>query len=195
MSPELSAEFEKHFPGGPLIQAKLQVPTDRFSITVLFGPSGSGKTTVLRCLAGLDRPSRGHIHFEEETWFDAAQAIFLSPQRRGIGYVSQEYALFPHLTVCRNIAFGLGAIDAPVGLGRFGEPLAQTIVGRRAAARSLGQGLGAPAPLASSGRTLVGAGCAHSRASAAPTSTAPGGAGRAGIAGDARPGRSSRTGR
>ncbi len=112
MRPELSAEFEKHFPGGPLIQVKLQVPTDHFSITVLFGPSGSGKTTVLRCLAGLDRPGRGRIRFEEETWFDAAQAIFLSTQRRGIGYVSQEYALFPHLTVARNIAFGLGVIDA-----------------------------------------------------------------------------------
>src|SRR5438552_11070092 len=112
MSPELSAEFERCFPRGPLIRVKVKVPTDAFSITVLFGPSGSGKTTVLRCLAGLDRPDRGHIRFEGETWFDAARGIFLSPQRRGIGYLSQEYALFPHLTVARNIAFGLGDLDA-----------------------------------------------------------------------------------
>jgi molybdate transport system ATP-binding protein len=111
MTPELSAEFERRFPRGPLIQAKMKVPTDSFSITVLFGPSGSGKTTILRCLAGLDLPTRGHICFEAETWFDAARSIFLSPQRRGIGYLSQEYALFPHLTVARNIAFGLGTLE------------------------------------------------------------------------------------
>lgn len=112
MSPELSAEFERVFPRGPLIQVQMKVPTDRFSITVLFGPSGSGKTTVLRCLAGLDRPTRGQIRFEEEMWFDAAQGVFLSPQQRQIGYLSQDYALFPHLTVARNLAFGLGDLDA-----------------------------------------------------------------------------------
>jgi molybdate transport system ATP-binding protein len=115
MTTELSAEFERHFPSGPLIQANLRLPTDRFSITVLFGPSGSGKTTMLRCLAGLDRPDRGHICLGArkasgtffETWFDAGRGIFLSPQQRGVGYLSQEYALFPHLSVAANIAYGL----------------------------------------------------------------------------------------
>src|SRR5437867_12135332 len=55
---ELTAEFEKHFPGGPVIQVALRRPADAFSLTVLFGPSGSGKSTTLRCLAGLDRPER-----------------------------------------------------------------------------------------------------------------------------------------
>ena len=53
MTAELSAEFERRFPGGPRIQARLTVPTDRFSITVLFGPSGSGKTTIGRSVLGL----------------------------------------------------------------------------------------------------------------------------------------------
>jgi molybdate transport system ATP-binding protein len=108
MSTELAAEFEKHFPGGPRIRAALRLPTGAFAVTVLFGPSGSGKTTVLRCLAGLDRPERGSIRFEADTWFDADRGVCLSPQRRGIGYLVQEYALFPHLTVARNVAYGLG---------------------------------------------------------------------------------------
>jgi molybdate transport system ATP-binding protein len=112
MTTELSADFVRRFPGGPLVEAKLKIPTDRFSITVLFGPSGSGKTTVLRCLAGLDRPNRGYIRFEEQPWFDAGQGVFLSPQKRGVGLLSQEYALFPHLSVAGNIAYGLGGIRA-----------------------------------------------------------------------------------
>jgi len=79
---------------------------------VLFGPSGSGKTTILRCLAGLDRPDQGYIRYEDEDWFDAARGIFSSPQRRRIGYLSQEYALMPHLTVARNIAYGLRDLQA-----------------------------------------------------------------------------------
>jgi molybdate transport system ATP-binding protein len=111
MTPFLSADFERQFPSGPLIQAKLSISTDGFSITVLFGPSGSGKTTVLRCLAGLDRPDRGHIRFGEETWSDAARRILVAPQVRRIGYLSQDYALFPHLRVAGNIGFGLSDID------------------------------------------------------------------------------------
>jgi molybdate transport system ATP-binding protein len=110
MTAELVAEFDKHFPRGPRIRAALCLPTEAFSVTVLFGPSGSGKTTVLRCLAGLERPDRGSIRFEEELWFEGARGVFLPPQRRGIGYLSQEYALFPHLTVAGNIAYGLGGL-------------------------------------------------------------------------------------
>jgi molybdate transport system ATP-binding protein len=110
MSAELAAEFAKQFPGGPVIAAALSVPLDAFSVTVLFGPSGSGKTTVLRCLAGLDRPDRGHIRFGDEAWFDAGQGVYLPPQRRDIGYLFQEYALFPHLTVAANLAYGLSEV-------------------------------------------------------------------------------------
>ena len=110
MGPELVAEFEKQFLDGPPIKVRLRRPVDHFSLTVLFGPSGSGKTTALRCLAGLDRPQHGYIRFGDETWFDASCGILVPPQRRQIGYLFQEYALFPHLTVERNIAYGVGCV-------------------------------------------------------------------------------------
>jgi molybdate transport system ATP-binding protein len=111
MTADLVADFEKHFPGGPSIRAQLKHSTDVFSIIVLFGPSGSGKTTILRCLAGLERPEKGFVRFGDGTWFDAARGIFLPPQQRGIGYLSQEYALFPHMTVAQNIAYGLANLS------------------------------------------------------------------------------------
>jgi molybdate transport system ATP-binding protein len=110
MGPELVAEFEKQFFDGPPIQVRLRRPVDNFSLTVLFGPSGSGKTTALRCLAGLDRPQSGYIRFGDETWFDAKCGILVPPQRRQVGYLFQEYALFPHLTVERNIGYGVRSI-------------------------------------------------------------------------------------
>ena len=76
-------------------------------MTVLFGPSGAGKTTILRSLAGLERPNTGRIRFGEEVWFDAQAGVMMPPQKRSIGYVFQDYALFPHLTVNQNVAYGL----------------------------------------------------------------------------------------
>jgi molybdate transport system ATP-binding protein len=108
----LEAAFEKRFPGGPAIRAGLQVSADAFSVTVLFGPSGSGKTTVLRCLAGLERPEEGFIRFTGAAWFDAAHGVCLPPQRRDVGFLFQDYALFPHLTVAQNVAYGLGRLPA-----------------------------------------------------------------------------------
>ncbi|MES2793538.1 MAG: ABC transporter ATP-binding protein [Planctomycetota bacterium] len=75
-------------------------------VTALFGPSGCGKTTLLRCLAGLERLDDGHIRAFGQTWSDAAQRIHVAPQRRSVGFLFQEYMLFPHLTVYDNVAFG-----------------------------------------------------------------------------------------
>ncbi|QGJ70947.1 Multiple sugar-binding transport atp-binding protein msmk [Planctomycetales bacterium 10988] len=111
MSKELAARFVKRFGKKVAIEADFQWLADRFSITVLFGPSGCGKTTTLRCLAGLERPEEGKITFGKSTWFDAEERIHLSPQQRGIGYLFQDYALFPHLTVFRNIAYGLRGVS------------------------------------------------------------------------------------
>jgi molybdate transport system ATP-binding protein len=108
---ELAADFEKQFPGGPLIRFHLTRSQDASSMTVLFGPSGSGKTTALRCLAGLERPDRGYIRFGKETWFDSTRRVFLPPQQRRIGYLFQDYALFPHLTVEQNVGYGLRGIS------------------------------------------------------------------------------------
>ena len=79
----------------------------------LVGPSGAGKTTVLRAIAGLRRPDRGRIALGGRVWFDAAAKVDLPPERRSVGLVFQEYALFPHMTVQANVAFG-GASDARV---------------------------------------------------------------------------------
>ncbi|HEY2838846.1 MAG TPA: ABC transporter ATP-binding protein [Pirellulales bacterium] len=104
---ELVASFEKQFRGGARIQAALRSPAEGFSVTVLFGPSGSGKTTILRCLAGLEVPEQGSIQFAGQTWFDSGTRTNLPPQGRGVGYLFQQYALFPHRTVAQNIAYGI----------------------------------------------------------------------------------------
>jgi molybdate transport system ATP-binding protein len=103
----LVVDFEKRYPSGTIIRAGFSQPVEGFFSTVLFGPSGSGKTTILRCLAGLERPDRGSIRMGEQTWFDADGDIHVMPQRRGVGFLFQHYALFPHLTVARNIDYGL----------------------------------------------------------------------------------------
>ena len=123
MSAELVAAFTKRFASGVVIEAALQSPTDRFTSTVLFGPSGCGKTTILRCLAGLTKPEQGTIRWSTETWFDAATNIDLPPQRRGIGFLFQDYALFPHLTVANNIAYGLTGLGQSERQRRVAELL------------------------------------------------------------------------
>jgi ABC-type sulfate/molybdate transport systems ATPase subunit len=72
----------------------------------LVGPSGAGKTTVLRAIAGLRKPDRGRIALGERVWFDSDHKVDLPPERRSVGLVFQEYALFPHMTVRANVAFG-----------------------------------------------------------------------------------------
>ncbi len=75
-------------------------------VTVLFGASGCGKTTLLRCLAGLEPAARGHLSINGEVWQDDASSRFLPPHRRAIGYVFQDAALFPHLSVRQNLDYG-----------------------------------------------------------------------------------------
>lgn len=74
---------------------------------VLFGPSGAGKSLTLRAVAGLMTPDDGRIVLNRRTLFDAGHGINLRPQQRNVAYLFQDYALFPHLTVAQNIAFGL----------------------------------------------------------------------------------------
>ena len=71
----------------------------------LFGPSGAGKTSILRMLAGLDRPDSGRIVIDGQVWLDTARGIDLPPQRRSIGFVFQDYALFPNLSVRANVGY------------------------------------------------------------------------------------------
>jgi molybdate transport system ATP-binding protein len=75
--------------------------------TVLVGESGAGKTSILRLLAGLDDPILGRVTVDGADWLDTSRRVSLEPWRRQVGYVPQDYALFPHLSVEQNVAFGL----------------------------------------------------------------------------------------
>lgn len=76
-------------------------------ITILFGPSGSGKTTTVRAIAGIITPDQGQIIVGDRAYFDSDTGINLSMQKRRVGYVFQDYALFPHLTAEQNVAYGI----------------------------------------------------------------------------------------
>ena len=121
-------------------------------ITVLFGPSGAGKSLTLQIIAGLVRPDEGRIALDRAPVFDSAKNIDVPAARRRIGYVFQSLALFPHLTVTRNIAYGLKNSSGEkkrrveeilnrFGMGRFGNSLPREISGgqqqRVALARAL----------------------------------------------------------
>jgi len=73
----------------------------------LLGPSGCGKTTTLRMIAGLETPTEGQIYIDGNLVFDAAQGLDVPPDKRGVGFLFQNYALWPHMTVAKNISFGL----------------------------------------------------------------------------------------
>src|ERR1700678_2581472 len=80
-------------------------------ITIIFGASGAGKTTLLDCVAGLTTPDSGKIAVGDHVLFDQARETNLPVQTRRVGYVFQDLALFPHLTVEKNVEFGLAALD------------------------------------------------------------------------------------
>jgi molybdate transport system ATP-binding protein len=108
-------------PAGPLLDLRFRkgfaAPTQQFLLevefraaagfTILFGPSGAGKTTLLDCVAGLAKPESGRIAIGGRILFDAAQHIDLPVEKRRLGYVFQNLALFPHLTVKQNVQYGL----------------------------------------------------------------------------------------
>jgi molybdate transport system ATP-binding protein len=80
-------------------------------ITILFGSSGSGKTAILDCIAGLTKPDAGRINVGSSVLFDSAANRYLPPEKRNIGYVLQDLALFPHLSVEKNVQYGLARLS------------------------------------------------------------------------------------
>ena len=84
----------------------------------LLGPSGCGKTTTLRCIAGLERPDAGAIRIGRQVVASAERGVFLNPEDRNIGMVFQSYAVWPHMTVFDNVAYGLRVRRAPVAVVR-----------------------------------------------------------------------------
>ncbi len=119
----LSLEIHKTFPHGspvPGLQASVEIRDGEF--VSIYGDSGGGKTTLLRIIAGLTTPDSGRIVMNGETWLDTARKVYLPPQKRSVGFVFQDYALFPSMTVreCLEFAVGRGGarggVDALLGL-------------------------------------------------------------------------------
>lgn len=110
--PVLELDVEKNLVGcaGPYC-LRARFSAIQGSLTVLGGASGSGKTTLLRIIAGLDKPSRGKVCVFGKIWSDTDRGICLPPQRRSIGFVFQNYALFPTMTVRGNLEFAAGRQD------------------------------------------------------------------------------------
>lgn len=111
----ITARLRKSFPAGPGSRAfALDVQFEAGpGITVLFGPSGSGKTLTLDCIAGFERPAEGRILLDDVILFDGASRVCLSPQARHCGYVFQNYALFPHMTLRENLEFAAASLRNP----------------------------------------------------------------------------------
>jgi ABC-type sulfate/molybdate transport systems ATPase subunit len=112
-----------------ILSVELAVPLRRFrlelSIAVatetvaIVGPSGAGKSTVLRAVAGLLRPESGRVALDDDVWFDSQTHVDRAPEDRSVGMVFQQYALFPHLSVQKNVEFGGKERSAEL-LERFG---------------------------------------------------------------------------
>jgi len=159
MAHELTVAFRHRYADGVVVSAELRHPLDAGRVVVLFGPSGVGKTTVLRAIAGLLRPTGGRILFGDRIWTDTAAGVFVPPQQRGIGYVAQESALFPHLTVRDNVEFGLRALPGGdrrrraaelvdlLGLSAFADRLPREVSGGQAQRVSLARAVAARPPV------------------------------------------------
>ena len=108
--PRLRVSLRKHLPSEGR-EFSLEVDFQAApGITILFGPSGAGKTTLLDCVAGLAKPDSGRIAIGDRVWFDASQRIDVPVANKRVGYVFQNLALFPHLTVEQNVQYGLARL-------------------------------------------------------------------------------------
>jgi molybdate transport system ATP-binding protein len=103
----------------PLRAFAVELALDVSGTVALVGPSGAGKTSVLRVIAGLTQPRRGRVSLDGERWLDTERGVSLPPDRRRVGLVFQDYALFPHLTVRANVAFGARGASVDALLERF----------------------------------------------------------------------------
>jgi molybdate transport system ATP-binding protein len=100
----LSVKFGMTRAGGLSLEVEFEAPP---GITILFGPSGAGKSTTLAAIAGLHRPGAGRIALGNDVWFDAQAKIDVPIHRRGIAFVFQSLALFPHLSALGNVEYGI----------------------------------------------------------------------------------------
>ena len=94
------------------LELEVDLRVEDRSCVAIVGPSGAGKSTVLRIVAGLRRPDPGLVTVGGQTWLDSDRGVDLPPEKRACGFMFQEYALFPHLSVWRNVAFGISGRGA-----------------------------------------------------------------------------------
>ncbi|HXN72270.1 MAG TPA: ATP-binding cassette domain-containing protein [Candidatus Acidoferrales bacterium] len=118
----LDVHIEKDLPA---FQLNVAFSASETPLSIL-GPSGAGKTMLLRCIAGLEQPERGHVSLNDRVLFDSDQRIRVPARRRRIGMVFQHYALFPHRTVAENIAFGLQDLSREHQAARLSALIART---------------------------------------------------------------------
>ncbi len=157
----LDARLVKRFPSAPNSEAfelNIHLRADP-GITVLFGPSGAGKTLTLNCLGGFTRPDEGRILVNDDLYFDAATQVHLTPQRRRCGYIFQDHALFPHMTVRENLRFAASAAPSEkkraLNRHRRINELLETFELTELAARKAGQLSGGQKQRAALARILV----------------------------------------
>jgi molybdenum ABC transporter ATP-binding protein len=117
-------------PGEFTLDVQFDAPPD---VTILFGASGSGKTTTLKCIAGLLRPDAGHIAINDDALFDYERGVDLPIRKRGVGYVFQNLALFPHLSVRDNVEFGMQGLGKRERRARSAEMMEALHIGHTAA--------------------------------------------------------------
>ena len=117
----LTARIEKRFGA---FQLAVDLMAETGQPLALLGASGCGKSVTLKCIAGIERPDRGRIELDGRVLFDSEAGIDLPPQRRRVGFLFQSYALFPHMTVERNVAVCLGRMDKRRRRERAAELLA-----------------------------------------------------------------------
>ena len=122
----LLAQKKLHSPqGGMLLDVELEL--ERGQVIGLYGKSGAGKTSLLRIIAGLFAPDEAVIKFGEQTWVDTQKGIHLRPQERKIGFVFQDYALFPNMNVRQNLEFALqtgqdaAIVDELIAISELGQ--------------------------------------------------------------------------
>ncbi len=102
----IKARFKKHLLGSRgAFDLNINLEIKEAEVVALLGESGAGKSTILCILAGLEAVDSGYIEVNHSVWLDTQKKIFLKPQQRKIGFVFQDYALFPHLNMYQNIAF------------------------------------------------------------------------------------------
>lgn len=123
-----------------ILDLRVALSLDKGTFLTLYGPSGAGKTSTLRMLAGLMQPDQGHIAAGDSLWYDSGQKVSIAPQKRNIGFVFQDYALFPNMTVLQNLHFAVSKKRGKAGVDALLQILAlEGLANRKPAALSGGQ--------------------------------------------------------